>query len=332
MDPAGADAHPDGLVGVIGAWFQTAYDEPRAVADLPIEVDSGRDDALCIVDQVIRGTGIIGRVTGDFGAVALKIRGTGRPVRVRVDIQLDELSTRWWSDRVRPPRHQGERPRLVLVRAQGEIRGAALLARRQGWRGADSAQATVEFEMSADDLDRDGLLVVELAESPGPSWSANRVSARSALGLRIDTIFVREAGSPIARAFTPTGCDLAVLQPGGPTAFRLDVSSVPLAPPVPRTPSTTLTKRRPARAAFKLTRIARRAAIRAGAQALPERPGRGLGVLAADLRTGAPLPVEVTGRRPGSLEVRLAAVPEGPVLIGLDAAHPGLSCRIVPTP
>jgi len=320
------------MVGVIGAWFQTAYDEPRAVLDLPVEVDSGRDDALCIVDQVIRGTGIVGRVTGEFGAVALKIRGTGKPVQVRVDIQLDEISTRWWSDRVRPPRHNPERPRLVLVSAQGEIRGAAVLARRQGWRGAGSALATVEFDMAADDLDRDGLLVVELAETRRPSWSDNRVSARSALGLRIDKISVREAGAPIVTAFTPTGCDLAVLQPGGPTSFRLDVSSVPQAPPVPRSPTTPLTRRRPARAAFKLSRIARRAAIRASAQALPERPGSGLGVLAADLCSGAPVTVEVVGRRSGSLDVRLAAVPEGPVLIGLDAAHPGLSCRIVPTP
>ena len=329
MDPPGADADPDGLVGVIGAWFTTDYDEPRAILDLPVEVDSGQDDALCIVDQVIRGTGIVGRVTGDFGAVALKIRGTGRPVHVRVDLQLDELSTRWWNDRVQAPRLQPERPRLVVIRAQGEIRGAAVLARRQGWRGAGSAHATVEFDLQAGDLDRDGLLVVELAEARRPSWSDGRVSPRSALGLRIDTIFVRETPPPTAAATRPTGCDLAVLQPGDPAAFRLDLSTVPLAPPVARTPSTPLTRRRPPRAAFKLGRIASRVVVRAGSQALPERPGAGLGVLAADLRTGESLPVQVTGRRPGSLDVRLAAPPAGPVLIGLDAAHPGLSCRIV---
>jgi len=315
---------------VIGTWFQTAYDEPRVTADLPVEVASGRDDALCIVDQVVRGTGIVARVTGDFGAVALKVRGTGKPVHVRVDLQLDELSTRWWSDRSRPRRYDPERPRLVLVRAQGEIRGAAVLARRQGWRGASSAQACVEFDLAGGDLDRDGLLVVELAEAPRPSWSDNRVSARSALGLRIDTILVREQRPNAAPGYAATGCDLAVLQPGGPSSFRLDVSSVPLAPPVPRSPSNKITRRKPARAAFKLTRIARRAAIRAVAQALPERPGNGLGVLAADLRTGAPVPAEIVSRRPGSLDVRLAAAPEGPVLIGLDGAHPGLSCRIVP--
>jgi hypothetical protein len=92
-----------------------------------------------------------------------------------------------------------------------------------------------------------------------------------------------------------------------------------------------LTRRRPPRAAFKLGRIARRVAVQAGSQALPERPGSGLGVLAADLRTGESLAVEVAARRPGSLDVRLASPPQGPVLIGLDAAHPGLSCRIVPT-
>jgi hypothetical protein len=156
--------------------------------------------------------------------------------------------------------------------------------------------------------------------------------ARSALGLRIDSIAVRELTAPAPpppAAAGPTGCDLAVLPPGAAAAFRFDVSPVPPAPPVPRTPSTRLTRRKPARAGFTVLRAARRAAVRAGAQLLPERPGAVLGVLAADLRTGVPVQVEVVQRRPGSLDLRLAARPEGPLLLGLDAAHPGLSCRIV---
>jgi hypothetical protein len=46
---------------MIGAWFRTDYDEPRSVLQLPAEVGSGAGDAVCIVDLVIRGPGIVGR-------------------------------------------------------------------------------------------------------------------------------------------------------------------------------------------------------------------------------------------------------------------------------
>jgi hypothetical protein len=205
-----------------------------------------------------------------------------------------------------------------------------LLARRQGWRRAGAARTTVEFDLAAGDLDRDGLLVVELAEAAAPSWSADRISARSALGLRIDTISVRETAAPTAAAWHPTGCDLAVLPPGSPAQFRLDLTPVPQAPPLPRSPSTRFTRRRPPRAAFKLVRIARRVVVRAGSQALPDRPNGKLKVFAADLRNGKPTPVQIVNRRPGSLDLRLATPADGPVLVGLNEAHPGLSCRIVP--
>jgi hypothetical protein len=314
---------------VIGSYFATAYDEARPTLELPVEVTSGRDDGLAIVDQVIRGTAIVGRVTGSFGAVALKVRGTGGPVRVTVGIRLDDLSTRWWSDQVRPPRQTPERPRLVLIRAQGDIKGAALLARRQGWRRAGGVSVDVGFDLTADELDRDGLLVLELAETARPAWTDGRVSPQSALGLRIDRITVDEQGPPGPVRYQPTGCDLALLAPDGPGSVRLDVSTVGQAPPPPRTPTGSITRQVPARAVFKAGRIARRVAVQAGARVNPDRPGAVRGVLAADLSTGAPIEATVVDRRPGSLDIRLSPPLGVPVLIGLDAAYPGLSCRVV---
>jgi hypothetical protein len=333
VEPARADADPDGLVGVIGSWFATKYDEPRHTLELPVEVTSGRDEGLCIVDQVIRGTAIVGRATGDFGAVALKVRGNGRPVHVTVTIQLDDMSTRWWSDRVRPPRLTPERPRLVLVRAQGDLKGAALLARRQAWRRATNSIVEIGFDLTADELDRDGLLVVELAEAPRPPWVEGRLSRQSALGLRIDRITVREQadGEPVRFAYRPTHCDLALLPPGGPSSFRLDVDTVEYAPPLPRTPTGRITRRTPARAVFKAGRMARRVAVSAGSRVKPDRPGSSLGVLAVDLSNGEPVDVSIVGRRSGSLDVKLDPPPGAPVLVGLDRAHPGVSCRVVTT-
>ena len=319
---------------MIGAWFGTDHDVAPTVIDLPVDVGSGQDAGVCIVDQVVRGTGIVGRVTGDHGAVGLKVRSPGVATRVTVVVHLDEVSTRWWSDRVRPPRTAPELPRLVLVRAQGELRGAALLARRQGLRRAGSAKVTVAFDLAAADLDGDGLLMVELAEPPRPAWAAGRLSARSALGVRIDTISVR-AQPPTTAApgpAEPSGCDLALLAPQAPHRFRLELSPVPPAPPLPLSPAHKLTRRRPARAGFKVLRAARRAGTRVLAEAVPSRPGSARGVHAFDLAAGVPVPVEVLAQRPGSFDLRLAGPAEGPVLLGLERADRGLSCRIVPTP
>ena len=319
---------------MIGTWFRTDHDVAPTVVELPVELTSGQDAGICIVDQVVRGTGIVGRVTGDHGAVGLKVRSPGVATRVTVLVHLDETSTRWWSDRVRPSRTAPELPRLVLVRAQGELRGAALLARRQGLRRAGGAKATVTFDLTAADLDGDGLLMVELAEPPRPGWAAGRLSARSALGVRIDTISVRVQQSTTAdpgRA-DPTGCDMALLAPHGPERFRLEVSPVPPAPPLPLSPAHKLTRRRPARAGFKVLRAVRRAGTRVLAEAVPSRPGSVQGVHAYDLAAGVPVPVEILARRPGAFDVRLAGPAEGPVLLGLDHPDRGLSCRVVPVP
>jgi len=232
---------------------------------------------------------------------------------------------------VKPPRLTPERPRLVLVRAQGELKGAALLARRQAWRRATNSTVELGFDLTADELDRDGLLVVEVAEAPHPSWVEGRLCRQSALGVRIDRIAVRERGDgpPVRFAYRPTNCDLAVLPPDGATSFRLDVNTVEYAPPLPRTPTGKIARRTPARAVFKAGRMARRIAVSAGSRVNPDRPGETLGVLAADLSTGEPVELTVAGQRPGSIDVELQPRPGVPILIGLDTPHPGVSCRVV---
>ncbi|AGL14147.1 hypothetical protein [Actinoplanes sp. N902-109] len=315
---------------MIGSWFATDYDEPpRFVEGLPLDVSSGQD--LGIVDQVVRGRSIVGRVTGDYGAVGLKMRNPGGPAQVSVLIHLDEVATRWWSDRVRPSRLTPELPRLVLVRAQGGLRGAAVLARRQGLRGAGGAKATVTFDLGPADLDEDGLLMVELAEPPRPDWTAGRIAARAALGLRIDKISVRPqptTSAPTAPA--ATGCDLALVPPDLPDVFRLELSPVTPAPPLPVSPTHTWSRRKPARAGFKALRIARRAGTRVVAEVHKSRPVDGFGVRATDLLTGVPVDLEIVDRAPGSVTLRRTTRPAGPLLVGPETGDRGLSCRIVP--
>ncbi|ASW55277.1 hypothetical protein CIK06_15515 [Plantactinospora sp. KBS50] len=244
-----------------------------------------------------------------------------RAVRVAVTVSLDDTATRWWTDRVRPARSQAERPRLVLVRSQGRLRGAVVLARRQGWRNGAGSAATVSFDLDPAEL-ADGLLAVELAGPavPLPDWAAGRLSRNGVLGLRIDRVTVRPATGAAPAGPVPEAHSALVVVPAGRTAegLRLRAYRVPPAPPPPRTPGNRWTRQKPARAVFKVSRLARRVAGRAGAAVTPPaaRPGR-LGGHAVDLATGAAVPV--TLRRTGAdrYDVRLAAAAAGPVLLGL---------------
>lgn len=306
----------------IGTWFRTDFDEPAVPAGLPMVLTSGMNPAVTILDQMARGTGIVGRVMGDSGAIALKIRGTGGPMRITVSIGLDEVGTRWWADRVRPSRLAAELPRLIALRVQGRVRGGAVLARRQGWRGAAGAEAALSFDLAAGELQDDGLLIVEVSDAAHPAWTDGRLSIRSAIGLRINRIEVRE--TTVTAATTgptgATGCDFTVVQPGTAGTYRLATTVVPAAPPLPLTPRNRVTRRKPARAIFKVARAARRATIRA----LPASPGTVAGVLAADLITGEPVAVEVAGSG-NDLRVRLAGSVTAPVLLGSARPQPTLS-------
>jgi hypothetical protein len=314
----------------IGSWFGTEYDEPAAPAALPATLDSGMDPSIAILDQAVRGHGIVGRVLGEFGAVAIKVRGTGRPVRVHLEIGLDDTSTRWWGDRVSPSRSTTELPRLVTVRAQGVIRGAVLLARQQGWRRAGSATATLRFDLAGDDVTADGLIIVEVAEAPQPSWAAGHLSPQSAIGLRINSVCLAALSDsePVSPASGPsgfTGCAFAVVQPGTASAWRIETAGIHAAPPVPRTPTNRYTRQKPSRAVFKVGRAVRRVAVTA-----THRPGSpATDVLATDLLTGEPVPAEVT-RHGETLEVRLAAPAGAPVLLGSADPSPTVSWRITP--
>jgi hypothetical protein len=185
--------------------------------------------------------------------------------------------------------------------------------------------------LDADELDRDGLLVVELADAMPilPGWAADRLSARGPVGLRIDRIAVRVAGSRPAETVpsAATGCGFAVVEAGSPDGIRLSVEAVPPAPPPPRSPRNRWTRQTPSRAAFKVLRAGRRVAVRATG-VVPHRSQGG--VQAVDLSTGAPVDVQVLGRDPQGLDLRLAGRSTGPVLIALEDPSPRLSVRAGP--
>ncbi|KXK58433.1 hypothetical protein AWW66_29820 [Micromonospora rosaria] len=329
----------------VGTWFTTDFDVPHPVGDLPAVVTGGQEPTVCVVDQMVRGHQIIGRAVGDPATVGLKVRPAHRPLRVAVSLQLDDAGTRWWGSRVKPDPNQPERPRLVVLSSQGRIRGAAVLARKQGWLRAGGSRETVVFPLAADELGDDDLLLVEMSEPRVdlPEWAAGRFSVSSAIGMRIDRIQLDPLPStvPVPSPAASTGCPFLVLPADGPDTLRVDVSTVPPAPPVPRNPTRSYTSRKPARAVFKVLRTARRAAGRASAEATGDRVRTDdLTVHGVDLASGAAVPVQVSGRGTQSLDLRLPGDRTGPVLLGVteqgghrrERTARQLSCRIVAGP
>ena len=207
------------------SFLDTAFDEVAQPLELPIKLTDGRVPALKIGDYLARGSRTIGRLTGAASIVALKIRADHRPLRVSMQVRLDWLAVRWWVDRAdaaAPPR---ELPRLVVVRSQGRVREAVVLARSHTSLGSSDARGFVTFDLAAGEVPEDGLLVIELADGGHtlPAWAASSFIAESPIGLQVDWIEV----TPVTDGASPAPADGASPAPadGGSPATAARVRS-----------------------------------------------------------------------------------------------------------
>ncbi len=177
--------------------FRTELDRPVPALPLPADVRTGMDPSLSVVDGFVRGTGIVGRFSAGSGLIGLKVAAGGRPVRVTVEVRADAETAAWWQHRV--PAHylpgDPHGPRLLLVRAQGAVRTAVLLARRPADFTLD-ARATVTFDLAADEVPDDGLLIVELADPRPLAGLPEQLPIRAALGIRVDSVRVQHRPDP----------------------------------------------------------------------------------------------------------------------------------------
>jgi hypothetical protein len=177
------------------SFLDTAYDEPHPALELPVKLTSGRVDAIQVADHVARGRWAVGRLTAPASIVALKIKDNGAPVRITMQIRLDWMATRWWVERsdLKAPPH--ELPRLVVIRSQGRVRDALVLARSHTWFGSSDARGIATFELAAGDVPEDGLLIIEIADAARllPDWVAGSLTAAAPVGLQVDWIEVASA-------------------------------------------------------------------------------------------------------------------------------------------
>lgn len=178
--------------------FDTALDRPVAPLALPATVRSGGGAAIQICDGFVRGTGIVGRFSASPGLIGVKVAAAGRPLRVTLRLAADRETAQWWEHRV-PERVTPRQPhgaRLLLVRSQGATRSAVLLDRPHGSFALD-ATATVQFDLGADEVPDDGLLILELADAGNPPED---VLPHGAVGVRVDSVTVEPVADDPARA------------------------------------------------------------------------------------------------------------------------------------
>ncbi|NLU78349.1 hypothetical protein HCA58_08140 [Micromonospora sp. HNM0581] len=348
----------------IGAWFATEFDEPVPARELPAMFASGGDAEVLIADQVSRGVAIVGRVQSGSGAVVLKVRTGGRAVRVRIDLHVDDASQTAWSRAAAPTRGMRELPRLVTVRAQGTDRAAALISRQRGRLRMVEAHAWVEFDLRAEEVGADGLLIVEVVDGTVPPWASTALSPAAATGVRINQIEIvaidEAEGHAHTERFTGAAAQLAGLVSAGglvgargrgqgqarsrffvvnapePTVrCRLRISAATAPPAAVRQPSQKWLRRQQGQTVLRAFRVAQRGAgyalFEASPFTRPPHPDQ-LTVRGAHLIGGTECRVSATPQGEDTLDVVIERTAPGPVLVGLaERDNPVVRRRIAET-
>ncbi|RIV34336.1 hypothetical protein [Micromonospora radicis] len=343
-----------------GARFATEFDEPPTPRGLPAVFSRGGDPDVLVADRMTRGTGILGRIQAASGAVMLKVRTDGRPVRVRVDLHVDSAAQASWSRAATPGRGERELPRLVMVRAQGTARAAVLINRQRGRLRMVEAHAWVEFDLGPDEMGPDELLIIELADPAVPRWAEPAFSPLAPIGVRINEVEVTaraDADETAATTVTGPAAQLAGLASAGglvgargrtegrprtrfvvvnvpaPTVrCRLRIATASTPPAAFRHPTGDWLRRQRGQTVLKAVRVARRGAgyalFEASPFTRPPHPDR-LVVHAANLVDGTACPVRATAQTDDVLDVSVERTAPGPVLIGLaEPAAPAVRRRL----
>lgn len=186
--------------------FDTMFDRAVEPLTLPGELTSGAAPELTVIDRLVRGVGIIGRFAASPAMLGVKVRPTGRPVRVTAHFSIDSMSLDWWEERT--PEDVGPRgtslPRLLLVRSQGKTRGAVQLI-RQAVDSGMSTTGVVSFDLQPEELTEEGLFILEVVsiDENRPAWAS--AAALGTVGVRMDVIEFGEVHGALEAGLVSTG-------------------------------------------------------------------------------------------------------------------------------
>lgn len=191
----------------------TEFDAPIAAVQVPMTLTRGDDPVLRLIDGMVRGVKLPGRFQRSPGLFGLKVEPTTERTGVTVTLGADAGSDTWWKDRAPVP--EGSKPgaRLLAISAQGRPRGALLLPGKR----TKPKEVSLSFELSADELDADGLLVIE-AGAPSarmPDWLTAATTPHAAIGVTVLKVELAAGGAtPVAPAtIAPVSLGLFVVGP-----------------------------------------------------------------------------------------------------------------------
>ncbi|MFC6707897.1 hypothetical protein [Flexivirga alba] len=181
--------------------FVTIFDQPVPLLPVPTVLTAGQRPELQVVDRFTRGVAIVGRFALSPSLIGAKVDvDPTRPLRVRVRLSIDKMSEEWWHKR--PPEHVTREDtatgRLLVLRSQGETRAVCYLAPANDTHGAP-ATGTVEFDLPAGSVTKEGLLILEAVDAPTlPDWAESRIMSYGQVGVRIDQLDLLVSGGGAA--------------------------------------------------------------------------------------------------------------------------------------
>jgi hypothetical protein len=208
----------------------TRYDEPDGVPVPPAELSSGHDPAVRVTDGFVRGDRKLGRCRTSPAAVGVKV-GFAGPLRITLDLVLDDTSVAWWAGHAGVPAaaEQAGRPRLLLIHAQRRFRRAAVLRPEPGRR---AARAAPSFELAAAEIPADGLVLLELwgyREWPAAATGGcpRDLAPHGAVGVAIAGLSISPTGPSCAAEPNVVATDggLLVVDPAGDGPIRVTLAA-----------------------------------------------------------------------------------------------------------
>lgn len=146
---------------------------------LPAAVTSGRMPQLTLADGLARGQAIIGRCRLSNVLLGLKIMPANEPLEVILKLSTDDTTPKWW-EKGKEQRYAWSKARVFSVISQGKPVGAFML------KGFFSS-AELRFRLRPEDLDEDGLLMIEIMPKEEPAMDAMEDPLA---GVRIDSIIL----------------------------------------------------------------------------------------------------------------------------------------------
>lgn len=161
-----------------GGWLSSRLDPPDGALAVSEGAGSGSHPAIRVLDNVLPGNRIVGRVVASPALVGLRVERPDGRFRIRVNVGVDRESETHWRRS-----YDGQPPavRRVEVLALGVSRGIVELPPV----GADGTQAVghLGFAVTPADLGDAEHVVVELRDAPG--------SDGAVVGLRVNLVAVR---------------------------------------------------------------------------------------------------------------------------------------------